>query len=355
MDRPHHEARHELIEGASPVLAEGARTEPLAMPAPQAQQSVGPEPDPWASPPPVRGISPEPIDGACPEPVEGARPEPVEGVHETAAIFPLMREADYAALVADIRERGQLEAIWTWNGKVIDGRHRLRACKELGLTPKTREWDGQGSLLEFVISVNLRRRHLKENQRAMVAARMLPHFEAEVQKKEHLRKVEGTQDLSPESSPEGRQAREHAGKCLNISGRSVSRACIVLQKGVPELISRVDQGVITVVPAAKIAALPHPEQLRLLALSKSELAKALRKPVPAPAPRRKWSVEDEPEEHRRLLDRFQCLNAQIRMHERGFVVELSELNWRDEAVTIANAEYLQQLLDRGVYFTRLLA
>ena len=49
-----------------------------------------------------------------------------------------MREAEFAALVADIRDKGQLEPIWTHQGKIIDGRHRLQACQELGIAPRLR-------------------------------------------------------------------------------------------------------------------------------------------------------------------------------------------------------------------------
>ena len=37
---------------------------------------------------------------------------------------------------------------------------RYQACRELGIEPKFQEWDGQGSLVAFVISLNQHRRHL---------------------------------------------------------------------------------------------------------------------------------------------------------------------------------------------------
>ena len=214
------------------------------------------------------------VEGARPEPVEWARPEPVEWeTHEVTALFPPMSDADFAALVADIRDKGQLEPVWTYAGKVIDGRHRLRACKELGVTPKTREWDGHGSLLEFVISLNLRRRQLKENQRAMVAARMMPHFEEEAKARS---RTGGVVDSNHPANLPGGDARDLAGKCLNVSGRSVTHARRLLDRGIPTLIAKVDTGQLAVSTAAKIAALPPDEQARLLTLSKPELIQALR-------------------------------------------------------------------------------
>ncbi len=203
-------------------------------------------------------------------------------IHASAAIFPPMRESEFEALVADIREKGQLEAVWLWQGQVIDGRHRVLACQKLGLTPKTREWDGQGSLLEFIVSANLRRRHLKENQRAMVAARMLPHFEEEAFLRRNVKGVVKSQHGENFPHPDLGRAKDHAGRVLNISGKSVGFARNLLDHGIPALIARVDTGQLAVSTAAKIAALPSEEQTRLLALSKRELLQALRPEVSAP-------------------------------------------------------------------------
>ena len=47
---------------------------------------------------------------------------------------------------------------------MLDGRNRLRACRAAGVEPRFETWDGQGSALELVVSLNLRRRHLNESQ-----------------------------------------------------------------------------------------------------------------------------------------------------------------------------------------------
>ena len=66
------------------------------------------------------------------------------------------------ALVADIQEHGLREAIWIHGGKIIDGRNRFKACERLGIKPAFRKWNGKGSLVSFVVSLNLHRRHLNE-------------------------------------------------------------------------------------------------------------------------------------------------------------------------------------------------
>jgi ParB-like chromosome segregation protein Spo0J len=107
--------------------------------------------------------------------------------HEAANIFPLMFGAEFEELKADIKERGLIEAIWLYDGKIIDGRNRYRACVAEGVTPSFREWDGRGSLVSFVVSLNLKRRHLTSSQRAVIAEAALPLYEAEAKERQGTR------------------------------------------------------------------------------------------------------------------------------------------------------------------------
>lgn len=89
--------------------------------------------------------------------------------HEAANLIPSMKDEEFAALKADIAAHGQHELIVLHEGRILDGRHRYRACTELGLEPKTRLWDGVGFAVDFVRSENLHRRHLTASQRAAIA------------------------------------------------------------------------------------------------------------------------------------------------------------------------------------------
>jgi ParB-like chromosome segregation protein Spo0J len=74
-------------------------------------------------------------------------------------------------LAQDIKDRGLLDPIMLYEGQILDGRGRYRACKIVAVQPKFEDYVGDDAL-SFVVSRNLHRRHLTESQRAMVAARL---------------------------------------------------------------------------------------------------------------------------------------------------------------------------------------
>ena len=87
--------------------------------------------------------------------------------HALSKAFPAMTEAEYAALLENIREHGQRHPIITYQGQILDGFHRARACVELGKEPYLKEYGGSDPA-GYVLSSNLHRRHLSASQRAGV-------------------------------------------------------------------------------------------------------------------------------------------------------------------------------------------
>jgi len=96
--------------------------------------------------------------------------------HEASKLFPLLEGDDFKSFAADIKENGLQNPIKTFHGEILDGRNRYRACKEVGVKPEYEEVSPDDPV-SYVLSLNLHHRHLNESQRAMVAARVRPHFE----------------------------------------------------------------------------------------------------------------------------------------------------------------------------------
>ncbi len=111
--------------------------------------------------------------------------------HPAADLFPMMEGEEFAALVADIREHGlRIPILITESNHILDGRNRYRALKELDVTAPDSDglWsDDPGSYelyrlnipgddpdeaVQFVMSVNLHRRHLTPEQRRTVVAKL---------------------------------------------------------------------------------------------------------------------------------------------------------------------------------------
>jgi hypothetical protein len=92
--------------------------------------------------------------------------------HPLASLFPELPPEELAELARDIKKRGQLEPIILHKGFILDGRNRYRACQIAGVKPQIEEFNPEAtnrSPSEFVLSRNLRRRHLSVGQKAAIA------------------------------------------------------------------------------------------------------------------------------------------------------------------------------------------
>ncbi len=147
--------------------------------------------------------------------------------HPVANIFPLIEGEEFDKLVEDIRANGLVEPIWLHpeDQQIIDGRNRYRACCKAGVEPLVRNWSGKGSLVEFVLSLNLHRRHLTPSQRACLATDILPLLEEEARKRQ-LASLRQNQQPVPEKIPERDrgEARQKAATAIAVNPRYVSDA-----------------------------------------------------------------------------------------------------------------------------------
>ncbi len=167
--------------------------------------------------------------------------------HPLSAVWGNMPQEQFKELVEDVRERGLLEPIVIYDGQILDGWHRYRACLEADVKP-TIHRDGmrgghENDPLKFVISRNLHRRHLTTSQRAMIAAKLmnLKHGGQRGDKKQGA------------NLPPGSVSSAAAAGMLNVSQRSVKTARAVRDHAKPEIVEAVERGKMSVTAAARKA------------------------------------------------------------------------------------------------------
>jgi site-specific DNA-methyltransferase (adenine-specific) len=228
--------------------------------------------------------------------------------HPVAELFPALRPDEYAALVEDIRAHGLIDPIWLYEGQIIDGRHRYRACLECGVAPLFRDWHGQGSLVQFVVSVNLRRRQLSDDQMMVVnlnieralADEAAEHRRRAVAEANHQRSqpaipmsaipadigIAGEQP-SPKIVRHRPDATERAARLLGVS-RQKMRDAKKVRDHAPELAKQVYDGSLPLADAVKVvrkqeaarkAAEPKPLVARALLPVTLEVADACHLPL----------------------------------------------------------------------------
>lgn len=159
--------------------------------------------------------------------------------HPLANEFPLLSEEETQQLAQDIKEHGLIEQIVLLDGKILDGRNRYNAAKiaEVKLRPEDvllyeDEYNGEDPVF-FVISRNIRRRHLGVGQRATIAA-----------------------ELFKRMAKNGSTAKQRAKKAADVAGVAASSVeqAAHLQAKAPDIAKQVRAGKKSLHKAAKEAA-----------------------------------------------------------------------------------------------------
>jgi hypothetical protein len=95
-------------------------------------------------------------------------------LHPLCEIIPPCTDEEFKELKEDIEKNGLQMPIKLFEAKVLDGRSRYKACVELGREPKAETFPGTyADALAYVVSMNVKRRHLSASQRALIAARLV--------------------------------------------------------------------------------------------------------------------------------------------------------------------------------------
>lgn len=179
-------------------------------------------------------------------------------IHPAAELFPMMGDSEYAGLLEDIKVNGLNFSVVFRGDELIDGRNRLRAIQDLGWDlseySTTVEPSEIADPIQYVLSLNLHRRHLNESQRGMVASRVAT-----------LRNTDNQHSMSQkEGSPIGLPStQQQAADSLNVGLGTVKRARRVIDKAVQEIVDAVEHGDVSVSAAAEVSELPKAEQRKL--------------------------------------------------------------------------------------------
>lgn len=171
--------------------------------------------------------------------------------HPIADIWPMMAEDELSSLSADIKKNGLINSIWLYEGKILDGRNRHKACEMAGIKPIFREFTGENPVA-FVFSCNSERRHLTSGQRAAIAVEIKPRLEEEAKKRQGKRT-----DLEPnfvqkieQCSPNNNKAITQAAKITGTNREYVNQAEKIKEKA-PEIFNDLKAGKITMQEAKK--------------------------------------------------------------------------------------------------------
>ena len=167
--------------------------------------------------------------------------------HPLAEIFPLMEGAAFDDLVASIKANGQRDGVTLYRGLILDGRNRQRACDALGRKCRYETLPAADDPLAFVLDKNLKRRHLNDDQRRMVAAKIA-------------------------NMPRGRPAENpaecgikvaDAARLVNVDAAGAERARTVIARATLEVSRAVERGKLSVAAAAQAAKLDPEKQRRV--------------------------------------------------------------------------------------------
>ena len=179
-------------------------------------------------------------------------------VHPACAAFPLLDGDELRALVDDVRKHGLLEAVTLDGDELLDGRNRLRACDLAGVPPRFAPWRQNGaSKTAWIVSLNLRRRHMSVDQLGALGFDLFPLYEAEAAERkaaaiaESNRRRVGPQiplvDRGPPMDP-APKARDLVGAAVGVSGRTMQRVKEIAAKA-PDLLPALRTGETTIAKA----------------------------------------------------------------------------------------------------------
>jgi hypothetical protein len=198
-------------------------------------------------------------------------------IHPLAALFPELPPDEFKKLKNDIQAHGQREPIMlSQDGTtLLDGRHRLRVCIELGRAPNVERFPDNGVIrqltdvglvdyrcteADYIWSKNVFRRHLSDDQRAAIAVKW-SDAEKEASKQRQTAALKRGDQLPvrvnpPTREPTATNDRHATRNALAQKARTTPnkiRQAQAVAKHKPELLLKIESGAMMLKDAAKQA------------------------------------------------------------------------------------------------------
>ena len=156
--------------------------------------------------------------------------------HELSTVFVSFEDTqEFDGIVDSIKQYGLFEPIIMWQGWIVDGRHRHKACLKADVKP-TYEYIPDDTpfnvVLDRVVGANLMRRHMTTGQRAMTAAALATMTAG------------ARTDLEPRENSTEVKSNKDAADQLNVSDYSVKTAKAI-KRDAPDLAEEVSKGSMT--------------------------------------------------------------------------------------------------------------
>ena len=161
--------------------------------------------------------------------------------HVLSTVFVSFEDTqEFDGLVGSIKRYGLFEPILMWQGWIVDGRHRHKACLKAGVKPEYEHLPDDmpfNVVLDRVVAANLMRRHLTTGQRAMTAAAL-------------ANMTVGRKWESNRTNLSDNKSNGDAAKTLNVSPSTVKTAKAI-KRDAPDLAEEVSKGNMTLNAADK--------------------------------------------------------------------------------------------------------
>lgn len=221
-----------------------------------------------------------------------------------------LTEDEYAALERSLLKEGCRDALVLWGELLVDGHNRYGICQKHGLpfnTVQNESFQSIDDVYLWMIDNHLGRRSVSDFQRGVLALR-----------KKEILSARMPQEKTPATDGSGAEAeaaakpkttppltREAVARAARVSSATLGHIEKIKKTAVPELVSAVKEGVISIKAAAAVASLPIEKQAAAVAGGKKELREAARQvreaklpPRPKPAPPPEDATPEQLEIHR---------------------------------------------------------